>query len=64
MHVFRRAAHTAQNVVSGWNTLSIPELNVTKDTYYWLAVATKDAGAVEYIASGSCKYSGITFSTF
>lgn len=35
---------TAQNVSSGWNTLSIPELDVTSGTYYWLAVAVWTPG--------------------
>jgi hypothetical protein len=35
---------TAQNVVAGWNTLSIPELDVTSGTPYWLAVAIWTSG--------------------
>jgi len=56
--------NTAQNVVSGWNTLSIPSLDVTSGTYYWLAVAMSANGASQCVLSGSYNYKAITFSSF
>ncbi|MCX6008632.1 MAG: putative Ig domain-containing protein [Chloroflexi bacterium] len=56
--------NTAQDTVSGWNTLSIPELNVTKDTYYWLAVAATGYGQVYASGGPPAKSSPITFSSY
>jgi len=56
---------TAQNVVAGWNTLSIPGFDVVKDTYYWLAVALSADGAMDvYFGAESKRYKTITFSTW
>jgi hypothetical protein len=58
---------TAQNVVAGWNTLSIPSLDITSGTYYWLAIVTGGAGAGQWKDQGETavyKYKAITFSTF
>jgi hypothetical protein len=59
--------NTAQNVVVGWNTLSIPELEVIEGTYYWLALRNDASGVSCCNASvaGTQKYNqGGTFSTF
>ena len=57
---------TAQNVVAGWNTLSIPALNVTSGTYYWLGVNVSVNNAVQWItgSSSNFRYKAATFSTF
>lgn len=55
--------NTAQNVSSGWNTLSIPELDVTSGTYYWLAVAIWTSGfySIGETSGGTIKVkSGVT----
>ena len=57
---------TAQNVVAGWNTLSIPALNVTSGTYYWLGVIGNSNGAVQYVSGSSSnfRYKAATFDSF
>jgi len=56
---------TAQNVVAGWNTLSIPGFDVVSGTYYWLAVALSADGAMDvYFGAESKRYKTITFSTW
>jgi hypothetical protein len=56
--------NTAQDVVSGWNTLSIPELNVEEGAYYWLATNMTASGGI-YTTGGTGRWkSGQTFSTF
>jgi hypothetical protein len=54
--------NTAQNVVAGWNTLSIPELDVTSGTYYWLAVAVWTSGFyhIGETSGGTIKVKSIT----
>jgi hypothetical protein len=57
--------NTAQNVVVGWNTLSIPALDVITGTYYWLGIIIDTSGAVQYIPSAVFfRYKAATFSTF
>jgi hypothetical protein len=57
--------NTAQNVVVGWNTLSIPALDVITGTYYWLGIIIDTSGAVLYRTSAVFfRYKAATFSTF
>ena len=57
--------NTSQAVVAGWNTLSIPELDVTKDTYYWLADIGEPGGvSTEEVSGVSAFYKTAEFSTF
>ena len=58
------ANNTAQDVASGWNTLSITSTSVTSGTYYWLAVCTKSWGAAQWITPGTMRWKSTTFSTF
>ena len=55
---------TGQAVAVGWNTLTIPALDITSGTYYWLAVNASILGAAQYIASGTMRYKVATYSTF
>jgi hypothetical protein len=60
------ANNTPQSCISDWNDLSIPELEVTKDSYYWLAINTDTTGVRTHLTSGGARRykSGQTFSTF
>ena len=58
--------NTPQDVSSGWNVLSIPNTEVVKDTYYWLAVDMSNVtGLVQYAgASGRYAYKGVTWEVY
>jgi hypothetical protein len=58
--------NTGQAVTSGqWNTLTIPELSITKDTVYWLMFNMSVNAAVSRILTGGVtKYKTATYSTF
>lgn len=49
-----------------WNSLSIPELSVTKDTVYWLAAAidTNDCIGKSATSGGTGRYKSITYSSW
>jgi hypothetical protein len=51
---------------SQWNTLSIDDTAVLKDTYYWIGVAIDTTGAASYSAAtgGTARYKPITYGAF
>jgi hypothetical protein len=56
---------SSQAVVAGWNTLSISETAITKDTVYWLAVCTETAASARNNTNtGTLRYKDVTFSTW
>jgi hypothetical protein len=56
---------SSQAVVAGWNTLSISETAITKDTVYWLAVCTETvASARNNNNAGVLRYKDVTYSTW
>jgi len=58
------ANDTGKVCATGWNGISIPHYEVTKDTYYWLAFNT-DADRLEYhTASGTVRWLGANFAGF
>ena len=58
--------NTAQNVGAGWNTLSIPALDVISGTYYWLGINVSVYNAIRFIsgASANFRYKAGTFAGF
>ncbi len=59
--------NTGQSAVANqWNTLTIPELSITKDTYYWLAFNADANGVVAYtsLSGGTFREKVATYSSF
>jgi len=60
------ANNNGQSVTKNqWNTLSIPQANITKDTYYWLAFNLSVTSVITALSSGGYRrHKTATYSTF
>ena len=58
------AMNTGQALTAGWKKLNFTPTNILKDTPYWLSAIPDTDSATTYIAGGTMKYRGETYSSF
>jgi hypothetical protein len=46
---------SAQNVVSGWNTMAVSDVSIVEDSYYWLAIYCNSGNVFGYQTSGGTR---------